>query len=95
MNYIFKNGVKGDNKKKSLEIIKEEKMSHVKAIYDSLKENHWAFDSMDLLLTGGGCLMLAEELKYYFPDAQFTEDPINDNAKGFYNVGKMFYEEDN
>lgn len=90
---IFKNGVNGKNKSKSIEIINSKKVEHVKKIRKAIIENHWELESMDLLLTGGGCIHLKSELTAVFPTAKFTADPLNDNAKGFYNVGLMIYEE--
>ena len=40
-----------------------------------------------ILLAGGGSILLKEWLKQHFTLAQFLEDPVFSNAKGFYKMG--------
>jgi len=90
---IIKNGLR-KYPEESAAIIKEVMMNHVEEIKRVAKVNKWNVDNLDIMFIGGTSITLYDQLKKLFPNGELSDDPVNDNAKGFYKVGEMIYEKD-
>jgi plasmid segregation protein ParM len=88
--WIIKNGYR-QGKEESKKIIDEVLMNHVEEIRKMARVNNWNIDNLEILLAGGGSLLLEDHLKKVFTAATVSDDPVNDNVKGFYNIGRMMY----
>lgn len=63
---------------------------HVFEIKNILEENNWSLRT-DILLVGGGSILLAKYFKKHIPKSTLSPDPVWQNVIGFYNVGMMYY----
>lgn len=91
--WIIKNGYRQEEEG-SKKIIDEVLMSHVEEIRKVARINNWNIDNLEILLAGGGSLLLEDYLERTFPTIFMSDDPVNDNAKGFFNIGRMMYGEE-
>jgi plasmid segregation protein ParM len=66
-------------------------LNHIEDIKKTMRVNNWNIDNLEILLTGGGSLLMEKQLKDIFPLSVMSADPVNDNVKGFYNIGRMVY----
>lgn len=87
--FIFHNGL--PNKSESLKIIDSICIQHVEEIIQTLKLTGWNLESTPILLTGGGSLLLEKYLSKVLPIYQLSNDPINDNVKGLWEVSKYVF----
>jgi hypothetical protein len=86
---IFHNGLL--SKPESLKIIESICIQHVEQIIKSLKLSGWNIESIPILLTGGGSLLLEKYLYKVLPTYKLSSDPINDNCKGLWEVSKYVF----
>lgn len=86
---IIKNGL--PNKPQSLSLIDSICTQHVEQIIKTIKLTGWNIESTPILLTGGGCLTLEKYLSKILPIYQMSQDPINDNVRGLYEVSKYVF----
>lgn len=91
---LIKNGYKQE-KDESKKIIDGVLSGHVEEIKKIMRVNNWNIENLDILLIGGGSLLMESYLKKIFPLSLVSGDPVNDNAQGFYNIGRMMYGEEN
>lgn len=54
-------------------------------------ELEYNIKALKVLLTGGGSILLEENIKNRIPQAIILDDPQFNNAKGFYNVGRKLF----
>jgi len=88
---VIKNGILHD-KERSLAIIEDLINEHIDLIIKAMKLVNWNIENTIILLTGGGCLLLEPYLRKKFPNYQVSQDPVNDNVKGLWEVAKYYYE---
>lgn len=86
MPQIIQNGLKGAD-----ELIREVISSHLQDIVLEMRKKNWPVESIRILLTGGGSLLLEEQLRHMLPGAFLGSDPVYDNVKGLYEIGKVVY----
>lgn len=89
---IIKHGLKKRPHESGI-IIHEVIINHIDEIRNAMLINNWNIENLEILLIGGGSLLMEEQLKMMFPLATISTDPVNDNAKGFYNIGRVVYGE--
>lgn len=97
-NIIFNRKYKkfGQNIQESTEIIEKIIENHVKNIQKVMRKNRYDIEGLsDILLIGGGSLVLKDYLCKIIPQAVMADDPVYANVKGFYEVGKVLYGEKN
>lgn len=90
---IIKHGLKinGNLEPESISIIQYTINDHMIKIKKVMKSNNWNVDSLELFVTGGSSLDFTSQLRSVFPQAIFSDDPINDGAKGLFKIGKLIY----
>jgi plasmid segregation protein ParM len=89
---ILKHGLKKYTEE-SMKIKNEVLFNHIDELKRIMRVNNWNYENLDILLVGGGSLLLEECLKKVFPQSIISEDPIYDNAKGFHVIGRMMFGE--
>jgi len=87
--FIFKNGL--PSKPESLSIIDSICIQHIEEIVKTLKLTGWNLESTPILLTGGGVLLLEKYLSKVLPIYKMSNDPVNDNCKGLWEVSKYVF----
>lgn len=95
MNLILTRGFYGnqrnlEQKERTAKIIKEAKKDHLERIIQDLKANHWDFNLMTPVFTGGGSLLLKEEIEEH-PELEYA---ITTNNAQWENVLGFIYELD-
>lgn len=90
--YILKNNKYIDGADK---VINDTFNKHVENIKDVMIKNKWNVDIMDIMVVGGGKLVLKNYLCKYIPHIVECEDAVFANVKGFYKVGEMYYGKEN
>lgn len=75
----------------SLKIISSICTQHVEQIIQHIKLTGWNIESTPILLTGGGSLLLQKYLTQKLPIYQISNDPINDNVKGLWEVSNYVF----
>lgn len=88
MEYIIKDGIGSDD---SLKIIDDFMLNWVFDIKQILKRNGWNLEMSKIIFTGGGSLILEKYLSKVF-NGCLSNDPVNDNVLGLWEVGKIVYE---
>lgn len=89
---IVRYGLKMNNgkyKNESLITVNEVMQKHVEDIKKICKKNKWNIGNLEILLIGGGSLVLKNQLLNQIPYSSLTENPLNDNVKGFYKAGEL------
>lgn len=89
---IIKSGLKingGKYKNESLITVSEVMEKHVDDIKKVCKKNKWNIGNLEILLIGGGSIVLEKQLLNQIPYSSLTQDPLNDNVKGFYKAGEL------
>lgn len=89
MENIIKLGL--PNHPNSLSIISSICTSHVDQIIKSLKLTGWNLESLNVLLTGGGSLLLEPYLSKVLPIYKMSNNPVNDNVWGLWEVSKHVF----
>jgi len=77
---------------KSKEVIAEVSNEHVKEIVVILEKVGWNLDNIEILLTGGGSLVLEEFLVKYLSNTTMSSNPVFDNVKGLWEVARVIYD---
>lgn len=73
------------NPEKSREVIDEFFLNHVNKLREAMKENMWDIKNIDFVFTGGGSLLLADEIRKVFgEDVTISDNAVWDNAEGFF-----------
>lgn len=88
---IINKGYYNYNPEKSKEIIMSILSDHNNEIIHNMKANNWDVKGLNIVLSGGGSLLLGETTKKYLPQAEFSDNPEWDNALGGLRVGEMLY----
>lgn len=86
MESVVKNGVGYD----SLEVIDGFLWNWIYDIKQTLRKNGWNLESIKILFTGGGSLILEKYLTKVF-NGRLSNDSINDNVLGLWEVGNLLY----
>jgi len=86
---IIKNGL--PNKSESLSLIDSICTQHIEQIIKTIKLTGWNIETIPILLTGGGSLLLEKYFSKVLPIYQMSNDVINDNVKGLYEVSKYVF----
>jgi plasmid segregation protein ParM len=81
------NGSQHDSKK----IIEDILLEHCKQIKAECRKYNWNIDTLEILITGGGALVLDGYLQQVFPQSHIADDPVFSNCKGFYSIGEHYY----
>lgn len=92
--YLMKDGVKvkGKDNKEGNQIVKDIKEKHIESIVQEMKKNNWNVDSIDIMFTGGGSLLLNEDIMRRLENAIISSSALWDNARAFYLGGKYLWE---
>lgn len=90
---IIQNGLKINGKvlAGSQDVVHNTIKQHMNEIKKVMKSNNWNVESLDLVITGGSSLDYKDFLELSFPQAIFSEDPVNDGVNGLFNIGKLLY----
>lgn len=64
---------------------------HLSLITKAMKLSNWNIESTPILCTGGGSLILEPYFKKHFPIYQISNDPLNDNVKGLWEVARYVF----
>lgn len=92
MDHILKINYHPKNKEKSSNIIKSILSDHFTEIINTMKANNWDIEGLDIVVTGGGSLLLGmENIKEYLPNSILSKNPVWDNCEGAALVGQMLY----
>lgn len=86
MQNIIQHGMKGAEG-----IIRDVIGDHLQELILKMQKHNWPFESLRILLTGGGSLLLEEHLTKLFPGAFLGQDCVYDNVKGLYEIAKVVY----
>ncbi len=84
---VIKNGI--PNKPEVKSIIDSCCKSHFQQIIQTIKLAGWDINSLYILMTGGGSLLLEKYIK--LPNYSMSINPVNDNCLGLWEVGKYVY----
>lgn len=72
-------------------IVKKVVNTHIKTIKQRLLEKKWNLDSIPLIFTGGGADDLRLYLPKHFKQVFISQEPIMDNIRGLWKVGRVIY----
>lgn len=64
---------------------------HLSLITKAMKLSNWNIESTPILCTGGGILTLEPYLSKHLPMYQISQDALNDNVKGLWEVSKYVF----
>lgn len=84
---IIKNGIPNKPEVKSL--IDSCCKSHFQQIIQTMKLAGWDINSLHILMTGGGSLLLEKYIK--LPNYSMSVNPVNDNCLGLWKVAEYVY----
>lgn len=85
---IIQNGLPGMD---ISEIINNVIRDHLQEVILEMRKNNWPIETIKILCTGGGSLLLYEHLKKLLLGAFLGIDPVYDNVKGLYNIARMVF----
>jgi plasmid segregation protein ParM len=89
---ILQNGLIINGEKQSCkEVIDEIFTDHCKQIKAECRKYNWNIETLDILVTGGGALVLDGYIQQILPQSHIVDDPVHSNCKGFYNIGGHYY----
>ncbi|USK60395.1 ParM/StbA family protein [Peribacillus asahii] len=91
---IIKNGYfshMGKINEKSQEVIQKVKKNHLDYILNYAKQHDYTFNQDKIFFTGGGTLLLQEEIQNAFPNATTVINPQFSNVKSFLEIIKVKY----
>ncbi len=89
---IIKNGLKINGSSKEIQqIIDTVIFEHLQEVITEMRKNNWPIESLKILLTGGGSLLLEQYLFKVLPGAFMGQDSVYDNVKGLYEVAKVVF----
>lgn len=89
---ILKEGLSINGEKQKCEdIIDDVMMEHCNLIKAECRRYNWDVETLDILLTGGGALVLDGYLQKIFPQAHIADNPVYSNVLGFYEIGRRYY----
>lgn len=86
----IKNGLTQD-KTGSIKIIQEICTEHTEKILQAARLTGWNLENIEVMLTGGGSLLLEEFLSKALPNYFVSSNPVYDNVKGLWEVAKYYY----
>jgi len=90
--YIIRDGLNINGKAKEIDsIIQGILRSHVDEIIQEMRKSNWPVESLRVIITGGGVLLLERPIKELIPNSIIGADPLYDNCIGFYNIAEMVY----
>ena len=89
--YQMQNIVKHGQKGVDSELIKETISTHLQEIILEMRKNNWPVESLKILLTGGGSLLMEEYLRELLPGSFLGNDCVYDNVKGLYEIAKVVF----
>lgn len=87
MEHVVKYGVGHD----SLDVIDDFLWNWTYDVKRILRKNGWNIESLKVLFTGGGSLILERYLSKVF-NGCLSDDPVNDNVLGLWKVGRLLYD---
>ena len=90
METVFSAGLLED-KENSLKIIEEICMDHIERIITALKLKDWNVNNTNILLTGGGGMLLAPYLKKKIKHIRLSNNPLLDNTLGLLEVSRHVF----
>lgn len=89
---IIKNGLKlGGQTKEIRNIIDLVITEHIQEVILEMRKNNWPVESCQLLLTGGGSMLLEKYLEELLPGSFMSNDPVYDTVKGLYSIAGVVY----
>jgi len=89
---ILENGLVINGEKQSCnQLIDDILFEHCKLIKAECRKYNWNIETLDIILTGGGSLVLDGYLQQVFPQAKIIDNPVTSNVLGFYNIGVNYY----
>lgn len=89
---IIENGlIINGQKVKADKIIDDVIFQHCNTIRAECRRFNWNVDTLDILLVGGGALVLDGYIQEVIPQIKVIDDPVFANVKGFYEVGRHYY----
>jgi hypothetical protein len=88
--YVIKDGLQDVPDSKAT--VKKVFRKHFNDIKTVMIKNNWDIDHMDIMIIGGGRIVMADEIKGFkhLMDSP-VDDPVYANVKGFWKVGAMLY----
>jgi hypothetical protein len=87
---ILKNGLL-QNKEESLQIISSICTSHIEQIIKIMKLSGWNIENTEILCVGGGSLLLEQYLYKLLPKYRLSNNPVQDNVLGLWEVAKNVF----
>lgn len=91
---LYINGDKDDVMIREIEYMEDVYCKHIQTIMQQCQLKKWNINTYDVLITGGGGMLLYNTIKEYFlPQAKLSKDPIFDNLNGLVTVAKKVYEQ--
>ena len=79
---IIKDGLGGADSDKAKEIVDNVLKDYMKSIISSMISHHWEYDTMPIVFTGGGSLILKDVIPM-IENFKLSENPTFDNVDGF------------
>ncbi|WCF11463.1 ParM/StbA family protein (plasmid) [Paenibacillus thiaminolyticus] len=82
---ILKKGFIKVDKDRSAQIIQDFTSSYIENVRQEMKAHSWSVETLDFIFTGGGSILFKDSILEIpaFCDAEFSENPVWDNAEGF------------
>ena len=86
-NGLVVNGEKQDGK----QIIDNILLEHCKQIKAECRRYNWNIETLEIIITGGGALVLDGYLQKVFPQCRIIDNPVYSNVLGFYKIAVNYY----
>lgn len=81
----------GKKVKESINLIKTIKKDHLESIINFAKQHGYTFNQDKICFSGGGAMLLSNEIKSAFPNASIVINPQFANVKSFLEIIKVKY----
>jgi plasmid segregation protein ParM len=89
---ILKDGLSiNGERRKCNKLIDDILLAHCNSIKAECRKHNWNIETLDILVTGGGALVLDGYMQQVFPQAHIVDDPVFANVRGFYEIGRRYY----
>lgn len=91
MDEILTKGLYGAKSEQAEEIIYQCRKAYLRKIVNEMLKHSWEIQSLPIVFTGGGALLLSEVIEEY-ETFRVSENPIYDNVEGFAEMGMILSE---
>lgn len=83
MESVIQDGFIRKDKEKSAAVLNSYLKKHINDIMTEALKRNWDVDNMEIIFTGGGSMLLKDQIKEVFTEAEISRNAVWDNVEGF------------